>query len=290
MQEAANHAHERYRTRRAQWVQLPQPACVGSHPDAHGPALHEHITPAQLDALYGPEGALYGKKRLPHVFARIKSATQYQLVPTGALIHRPRRNAREKLFWLALVHTLGFPDENGSYQDLRLRFSLPGGPVPADYYTVLVENTTADGKPLGLVNMYERTVRAARHVLRLRRARYDRGDFEPLLLRMNHEGFADATALDLAPSCAEERAHLRGTVLLHDMILVGKRVQPRSGVEPCDIPTQLQLTGQALHISSGSKSEYERYWLRVLEGYDPEQRFTDRVERIDRDLVKAKHS
>ena len=284
---ALEQAYLRQHQQRSQWVLLPSTGCIGAHADAHGPILYEPITVEQLDAVYGPCGALRGKKRLAHVFARIKGEQQYQVLPIGDLVPRPRHRAREKMFWLALVHTLGFPEPDGFYPDLKLRFFYHRAPhahtSEEGVYTIEVVSTTKQGKPLSLSCMYARTAWAVSEALQRRREQHEGGDFSRMSLRVgesadwNH-GYVPA---DLSLTM-QIKAELRGAALLHEITLQGKN--PKQKQEDV-IPTGLQLTGQALHVSSGSSSAYERYWRGVLEGYDPEQHFTDRVERIDRDLA-----
>jgi hypothetical protein len=183
------------------------------------------ISQEKLQELYRPgSGALEGKKQLSFVFARVDGPQQFQLLPPGESVRNPRHHRREKLFDLALVHMLGFPDQGDSdflvdamYLDLKIALECdeeqhlddehhfnklkPGyqrardkrinqGLVDRGWYVVRVLACTSAPpfRALTAEEVYRRTCLAVQVVLEERIRNYQNGDFRGKLLIIGQGG------------------------------------------------------------------------------------------------------
>jgi len=191
-------------------------------------------------------------------------------------------------------------------------------------FRVVKDNTQLSFVPISPLEVYNLTIDAVRDVIEERKALYAKGDFggKVVLFSLPCDGCStynntetnryalerygtrviNARAKTFAPTDELGRAKLRGTILEQELAMrdaesmLYRQEQQQSVRSEIGLPkTQdagvsiTEFLSKTLNIGTNSTtttSKYEQHWRTILDSYDPEENYNERVSRIDQDLIR----
>jgi hypothetical protein len=206
---------------------------------------------------------------------------------------RSLENGRERFFCEALVHLLGYPDNtegpDAVYRNIKLVFTcdeLYYGDEHNNRTRAVNEAYTQRGYYVVRVmafdplDTYNRTLRAVRLVLEERRRNYAKNDFGGKILVVDDERYGrkhiDSIERAGPALTALGRACMRGLIWAQELAMA--RAERR---QESTVPSTAAVGAS---ISTTIRSKHEQYWGALLDSYDAEHVYAERMVRIERDL------